>query len=115
VIVQEIIAAVIDSACVTNDVRNIEAALFCKQSVEFVERACARFLVSKIKRTEWEVLAKAPALFVIIDGHRYRRTGIDSLIKRNLVTAPLGRANQKRCGEHVPPVFKKGLCYETPV
>ncbi len=76
----EITGAVINSDCVTNDPAKIDAALVSGQQVEYVSRARARRLACGTKRTQWSVLAEAPAVFLVIDGVRYGRSGIESPI-----------------------------------
>jgi len=68
---QEIVAVTIDAGSVANNAGRIDAALLFGEGVEFVIRERARSLAVWKKQTEWETLAKAPALFVIVDGKRY--------------------------------------------
>ncbi len=74
----EITGVVINSNCVTNDPSAIHAALLGDQKVEYVSRDQARLLALRTKRSEWGLLAEAPAIFIIIDGVRYRRSAIDA-------------------------------------
>ena len=71
--VQEIAAVVINSDYVTNDTSEIDVALLSRGQVEYVSRDYARSMALSGKRGGWEMLAEAPALFVIVDGVRYRR------------------------------------------
>ena len=70
---QEIVAAVIDSNQVTNDPGRVEAALLCGHPVEYVGRARAKELALRKEHEEWSVVAKAPVMYVVIDGIRHRR------------------------------------------
>ena len=70
---QEITGVVIDSDHVTNDPAEIEAALLLHRPVRYVSRDCACLLAQSTQRAEWSSIAEAPALYVIVDGVRYRR------------------------------------------
>ena len=77
---EEITAVVINSDYVTNDPDEIGVAEGSDQPIEYVSRDQARRLARRTRRTQWNVLAEAPAIFVIVDGVRYRRSCIDSPI-----------------------------------
>ena len=78
--IEEFPGAVIGSDYVTNDPNKIEAAMVRQQHVRYVSRDHARFMALCEQRREWDVLAGAPALLVIVDGVRYRRNRSDSPI-----------------------------------
>ena len=69
----EIIGAVIDANYVTSDRNRIDAALMCQRCVEFVSRGHARSMARWTNHPQWVALAAAPALWVIVDGVRYRQ------------------------------------------
>jgi len=71
--VEEIVAVIIDSASVTSNAGEIDAALLFGHRVDYVSRERARSLSVWRKQSEWQALAEAPALFVIVDGRRYRQ------------------------------------------
>ena len=77
---REIAGAIIDSNQVTNDLFKIETALFTRQTVRYLSRDDVGYMARHTGRAEWERLANAPALFVVIDGVRYRRNGSGSLV-----------------------------------
>ncbi|MEE8451013.1 MAG: hypothetical protein V3R99_03830 [Thermoguttaceae bacterium] len=78
--IQEITGVVINSNRMTNDLPRIEAALFSGEPVEYVSREQATSMAHSTHHAEWEAFARAPALFVIIDGVRYRRSQSDGSI-----------------------------------
>ena len=86
---QEITGAVINSRHITNDMSQIEAALLTGQYVEFVKRDDARCHASWGNQKEWTDLAKTPALFVIVDGVRYRRSSLDASVDFEVATTDL--------------------------
>ena len=75
---EEITGVVINSDCVTNDPIQIDMAAASRQPMEYVSRDRARRLARRTNRSEWRLLAEAPAMFIIIDGVRYRRSGTDA-------------------------------------
>ncbi len=70
---EEIIGALIDADYVTTDRNRIDAALMCQRQVEFVSRDHARSMARWTKQPQWVELADAPALWLIVDGVRYRQ------------------------------------------
>ena len=70
---EEITAVIINSDCVTNDIGKIDAASLAGQQVQYVCRDLARSMSQWDDRGEWNALAEAPALFMIVDGVRYRQ------------------------------------------
>jgi hypothetical protein len=71
---QEITGAVINSRRVTNDATEIDAALCWNEAVDYVTRDQAKSMAQKTGRADWASLAGAPAMIVVIDGIRYRRS-----------------------------------------
>ena len=71
---KEIAAVIIDSSWITNDLARIDSASVAGQHLQYVLRDLAENMAQSGDRGEWNALAKAPALFVIVDGVRYRRT-----------------------------------------
>ena len=77
---EEITGVVINSDYVTNDPSKIDMAAASRQPMEYVSRDRARRLARQTDRAEWRLLAEAPALFVIVDGIRYRRSSLDAQV-----------------------------------
>ena len=75
---EEITGVVINLDYVTNDPSKIDMAAASRQPMEYVSRDRARRLARRTNRSEWGLLAEAPAIFIIVDGVRYRRTRIDA-------------------------------------
>jgi len=46
--------------------------MFSKQHLEYVSRDRAKLLAVLTRRAEWSALAKAPTLYMVVDGVRYR-------------------------------------------
>jgi hypothetical protein len=82
---------------VTNDPSRIAAARFRRQGVEYVDREDARLLARSTKRTEWELLARAPALLMVVDGVRYRRSLVESPISFPLSAWAMSAAEVSAC------------------
>ena len=87
--IREITGAVINSNRMTNDLPRIEAALFSGEPVEYLSRERATSMAHSTHHAEWEAFARAPALFVIVDGVRYRRSQSDGSINVPVPTAQM--------------------------
>ena len=71
--IEEIVAVIIDSNSVTTVAGAIDAAMLFGRSLEYVSRDRARSLAVETGQPEWETLANAAALFVLVGGKRYRQ------------------------------------------
>ncbi len=69
---QQITAVVVNSDYVTNDLRRAELELLAERRVEYVSRNQAESMASRTGLPQWSMLAKAPPIFVVMDGIRYR-------------------------------------------
>jgi len=83
---EEVTGVVVNYDYVTNNGLRINAALSAGQHVEYVTRHHARQIALRTGRPEWHALAKASAIFLIVEGIRYRRSRIESSIGFPLFT-----------------------------
>ncbi len=85
---EEIIGVVIDSRFVTNDPDRIDAALLSAKRVQYISRRRARLLAFQTRRPQWDELAKAPVIFTLVDGVRYRVSHSGPPINFSVSTSP---------------------------